>query len=208
MYQSTKSFLSQNYRLLCVALATLAMLTTTGCATHYVDTSLKDIPPEKMAKVQDPKPVQLLFEFQTKGATNPRATDNLKTRVSDIVQKSGLFSQVAATPVSNGAVLNIVVNNVPLTDNAAAKGFATGLTLGLAGNTVTDGYICTIDYIPSESNPKISRTVRHAIHTTLGASGAPVNAIKSASVQDAIDTMLKQIVSNGLNDVASDTAFK
>lgn len=190
-----------------LAASVLLAVSATGCATHYVDTALKDVPPEQMARVKDPKPVQLLFEFQSKGATNARATDRLKEKTTEIVTKSGLFSQVASTPVAGNAILSIVINNVPVTDNAYSKGFVTGLTFGLAGNTVTDGYICTVDYLPGGDAPKISATVRHAIHTTIGAEGTPRNAVKSASIAEAVETMVRQIVTNGLNMVASDGAF-
>ncbi len=194
-------------RLLRLAAISVLALAATGCATHYVDTALKDVPADKMVKAKEPKPVQVLFEFQTKGATNSRATDSLKTKTTEIVTKSGLFSQVSATPVASGAVLSIVVNNVPLTADAASKGFVTGLTFGLAGSTVSDGYICTVDYLPGGAAPKISTTVRHAIHTTVGNAGTPPNAVKSASITEAVETMLRQIVSNGLNTVASDPTF-
>jgi hypothetical protein len=208
MYQSTKSLPSNSIRtLFCAAALGISMLTT-GCATHYVDTALKDIPAEKLKKVETPKPVQLLFEFQSKGGSNPTATTQLKPQVVEIVKKTGLFSDVSDAPTAKGSVLSIVVNNVPLTDDAASKGFVTGLTFGLAGSAVTDGYICTVSYIADNDTPKISKTVRHAIHTTLGAKGAPANAVKSASIQDAIDTMLRQIVTNGVNDVATDPSFK
>lgn len=182
-------------------------LSATGCATHYVDTALKDLPPEQVVKVKDPKPVQLLFEFQTKGATNARATESLKDKTTELVKKSGLFSQVVSTPAPGGAILSVVINNVPLTDDAYSKGFVTGLTFGLAGSTVTDGYICTVDYLPGGDAPKISASVRHAIHTTMGAEGTPAGAVKSESISDAVDTMVRQVVSNGLNAVASDRAF-
>jgi hypothetical protein len=208
MHHSAKSYFSRQLHLLYIGLAFLMVLATTGCASSYVDTALKDVPPEKMKKVQNPKPVQLLFEFQTRGASNARATDSLKTKVTELVKNSGLFSQVESAPVSNGAIISVIVNNVPLTDNAAAKGFATGLSFGLAGNTVTDGYICTVDYIADANTPKISKTVRHAIHTTVGNTSAPPNAVKSDSIQDAVSTMLRQIVTNGLNDVATDPSFK
>ncbi len=208
MQQSEKPLLLNHARkLLLVAALGISMLAT-GCATHYVDTALKDVPAEKMKKVDTPKPVQLLFEFQSKGASSPVATTQLKPQVVEIVKKTGLFSTVSDAPVANGTVLSIVVNNVPLSDDAASKGFVTGLTFGLAGSAVTDGYICTVSYIADNGTPKISKTVRHAIHTTLGAKGAPTNAVKSASIQDAIETMMRQIVTNGVNDVATDPSFK
>jgi hypothetical protein len=189
-------------------MAIFLTLMTTGCTSFYVDTALKDVPPENMKKLDAPKPVQLLFEFQTKDASNPVATQKLRPRVEEIVKKTGVFSELSPGPVSSGAVLSIVVNNVVLTDNAAGKGFVTGLTFGIAGSAVTDGYICTIVYIPDGNAPKISKTVRHAIHTTLGNANPPAGAVKSASAEDAVNTMMRQIIMNAVNDIANDPSFK
>lgn len=202
------SILSRVFRMFCMSVGILIVLNLTGCASFYVDTALKDVKPEQIKKAANPQPVQLLFEFQTKNATNARATELLKKRVADLAQNSGLFSQVSDAPVANGAILNIVINNVPLTDNAFGKGFATGLTFGLAGNTVTDGYVCNVDYIAGNGQPKISKSVRHAIHTVMGAQGAPAGAEKSEGIEDAVNKMLRQIVNYGLNEVATDPSFK
>jgi hypothetical protein len=208
MHQPTKSLFFNYGRTFFFAFAVGLSMLTTGCATHYVDTALKDVPTERMKKIETPKPVQLLFEFQSKGGANSVATNQLKPQVIEIVKKTGLFSEVSAVPVASGSVLSIVINNVPLTDNAASQGFVTGLTFGLAGSAVTDGYICTVDYIADTNTPRITKTVRHAIHTTLGNASAPANAVKSASIQEAIDTMLRQIVTNGVNNIATDSSFK
>jgi len=208
MFQSNHSFGSRLRGFFCAATVAAAVTLISGCANYYVDTALKDMQPEQVQKVANPKPVQLLFEFQTKGTANARATDALKQQVTDLTTKSGMFSQVSAAPVENHAVLNITINNVPMTDDAFAKGFVSGLTLGLAGNTVTDGYVCTINYLPGNGSEKVTKTVRHAIHTTVGAKSAPANAVESPSVQSAVETMLRQIVLNGLNDLATDPAFK
>ncbi len=209
MYQSTKSFFSRQFKLVYVGLAICMSLATTGCVhnSHYVATILQDVPQGKMKKVQDPKPVQLLVEFETNGASNPHATDSLQSRVTDIVKNSGLFSQVESMPVKNGAILSIIINNVPLKDNVAANRFAPGITLSSDDAMAADGYICTVSYIADANTPKISKTVRHAIYSGDGAK-APPNALKANSIQDAEFTMLRQIVNNGLNDLANDPSFK
>ncbi|CAN5272760.1 hypothetical protein BH11PSE11_BH11PSE11_28460 [soil metagenome] len=196
------------YRACCVFLCALALSSLTGCANFYVDTGLKDLKSEQIKKAESPKPVQLLFEFQSKGATNPRATENLKSKVAELVRSSGLFSEVGEAPVANGAMLNLIVNNVPITDNAFGKGFVTGFTFGLAGNTVTDGYLCTVEYVSGPGAAKITKTVRHAIHTTVGAEKAPANAEKSETIADAVNKMMRQIVNNALNEISTDAAFK
>jgi hypothetical protein len=186
----------------------LATSLMSGCASFYVDTMLKDLKPEQMVKIETPKPVQLLFEFQTRGAPNSRATGLLKDDVLGHVKASGLFSEVGAEPAIGGAVLSLTIDNVPITQDAAARGFVTGLTFGLAGNTVTDGYIGTVVYVTGTGPEKITRTVRHAIHTALGAQSAPQNAIPSESIEAAVRIMVRQVVMNALNDMASDSKFK
>lgn len=191
-----------------VAGLALLMLLTSGCANFYVDTMTKDLQPQQIRKVENPKPVQLLFEFQTKGATNTTATEYLKADVTAHTKASGLFSEISTGPVPNNAVLSLTIENVPLTDNAAGRGFVTGLTFGIAGSTVTDGYICRAVYISGSGNEKIVKVTRHAIHTALGAQSAPAGAVASESIEAAVRTMTRQIVTNALNDLASDPQFK
>ena len=181
-------------------------LALTGCGSFYVDTATKEIPVAQYRKPAEPKPVQLMFEFQTKGALNTRATDLLKAQISEQVKTSGLFSDVQDKAVPNGAMLSIVLNNVPVDDNAFGKGFVTGLTFGLAGSQVTDGYICTATYVTPGQSAPVVKTARHAIHTTLGASAAPPNAVKSESIEAAVRTMTRQIVSTTLNDLSAEVA--
>jgi hypothetical protein len=179
----------------------------TGCASVYVDTATKEIPVAEMKKVAQPKPVQLTFEFQTKGAPNPRATDFLKEAVSTQIKASGLFASVEAAPASNLSVLSVKLDNIPLTDNPAAKGFVTGLTFGLAGTAVTDGYVCTLQYLPAGQDKIITATAKHAIHTTIGNASPPPTAKKSADMGEAVKTMTHEILSTALSDLAANPSF-
>lgn len=197
------------HRLRLIAATTVAALAlmTTGCATMFVDSGLKDVPASDFMKPPAPKPVQLLFGFQTKGAPNARATKFLNDDVFNLVKASGLFSSVGTEPVEGGALLSVTINNVPVTEDAFAKGFATGLTFGLAGNTVTDGYVCTIDYLAGSGRPTLQTKTRHALHTNIGAKKAPPNAVKAKSATEAVKTMSNQIVANGLKDLSHDPGF-
>lgn len=191
-----------------LAAAMLGLLSLTGCASFYVDTATKEVPVAAYQKPASPKPVQVVFEFQTKGAANARATRYLSDQVIEQIRGSGLFSEVLETPVEGGALLNVVLNNVPMTDDAFGKGFVTGLTFGLAGSQVSDGYVCTMSYLPQAQAPAISKTTRHAIHTLLGAKGAPENGTKMDSLDLAVRTMTRQIVSASLDELSRDPAFK
>jgi hypothetical protein len=185
-----------------------AVSALTGCASMYVDGTTKEIPVAEYKAPAAPKPVQFVFEFQTKGVANDRATAFLKDKVLEQVKSSRLFSNVSDKPVEGGALLSISLNNVPLSDDAFTKGFVTGLTFGLAGSQVSDGYICTAKYSPSAGVTAISKQARHAIHTTVGAAATPANATKAASGEEAVTLMTRQILSNVLNDLSKDKDFK
>ena len=178
-----------------------------GCSVSpYVDTGLPDLGPQEKVAVANPKSVQLIFEFQTNGVGNGQATDLFKSEVLSTVRDSGLFLQPGAAPVPDGSLLHIVINNVALTDDAVSKGFATGLTLGLAGSTVTDGYICTVDYLVGGTK-KIEQVTRDAIYSNIGAKASPPHAEKMPSVLIAVKTVTRRTVSHALNDLAKSPDF-
>lgn len=201
-YRASPRVLSRS-ALLLLLLLTLA---ASGCASFYVDGNLKEVSTAAFAKPAVPKPAQVLFEFQTKGTANARVTDALKARVLEQVRESGLFSEVGEGPAAGGALLSIVVNNIPLTDDAARKGFVTGLTFGLAGSQVTDGYICTASYTPSADGLRVTKEIRHAIHAALGNAAPPPGALPAANVEDAVTRMLRTAISHLLKEVSTDGA--
>jgi hypothetical protein len=180
----------------------------TGCVTPYIDGAVKEVSADNFKKPVTPAPVQLIFEFQTKGVLNPRATGFLKTQVTEQVQTSGLFASVSDDANQAGGLLSITLNNVPITDDAFAKGFLAGFTFGVVGTTVTDGYVCTVKYFPSGKTEPVVKSTRHAIHASIGATSGPVNATKMDSLEAAVRAMTRQIVSNALNDLSQDPSFK
>jgi hypothetical protein len=179
----------------------------TGCASVYVDGAVKEVPAAQYAKPAKAAPVQLFFEFQTKGVANARATELLKAKVVEQVKASGLFDAVSDQANPAGGTLSITLNNVPLSDDAFTKGFVTGLTFGLAGSQVSDGYVCTLKFTPASGQGAVTKTARHAIHTTLGATSAPGNAVKASGFEDAAYTMTRQVLSQLLLDLSKDPAF-
>jgi len=176
----------------------------TGCASMYVDTATKEVPVSAMKKPVQVKPTQVVFEFQTKGAPNATATKFLNDAVVAQVNETGLFAPAAA---SGSAMLTISINNIPLTDDVASKGFVTGLTFGLAGSAVTDGYVCTVSYLAPGATTPVVKTARHAIHTTLGNASPPAGAGKPVDGTTAVKTMTRDIVSNALRDLSNDPTF-
>lgn len=177
---------------------------TTGCASMYVDTATKEVPVADMKKPAQLKPTQVVFEFKTRGAPNARATQQLTDAVTKQVAESGLFAPAAAT---GSAMLNVSLDNIRLGDDPTSKAFVTGLTFGLAGTAVTDGYICTVTYLaPGQSVPVVKKAT-HAIHATIGNASAPAGAGPKVDMLTAVNTMTRDIVSNALRDLSLDPAF-
>ena len=192
-------------------LAVVALAAPLGACiapTFYVDNAMHDIAPGQYQTVANPKPVQLLFDFQTKGASNTRARDQVQDTIAATVKESMLFSPVSTDPQPNSAILQVTINNVPLSDDAFAKGFAVGLTLGLAGTTVGDGYICTVQYSAGAGATPISKEVRDAIYTSIGATAStPPHADKADDGKDAVITMARKCVANAVDQMSRDPGF-
>ncbi|WP_157376333.1 hypothetical protein [Burkholderia ubonensis] len=188
-------------RLMTVAGTFCLALSLSACMSmhSYVDSSLGEPHYSDLKKPASPQPVQLLVEFQTKGVPNARATEAFKPRVYEQVSQSGLFSQVSYEPVASGRKLSITINNLPQTENASAQGFGTGLTFGLVGTMVTDGYVCTATYA-APGHDAVTKVVKHAIYTTIGNASGP-EGLKSMTLQDASSMMIRQIVAKSLEEI-------
>jgi len=200
--------MKQIWRALRGLLLAVALVYLGGCASFYVDGNAPEVPVAQYRKPAAPAEVQLIWEFQTKGVANATATQYLKARVLDQLATSGLFAKVSDAPVASGALLTATVNNVPLSDDAASKGFVAGLTFGIAGQTVGDGYECTLRYTPGRSGATpLEQKSKHVIYTNIGAAGPPAGAQKVASVEEAVTTMLRQLISRTLNPLSQDPAF-
>lgn len=184
----------------------LASTMLSGClsAKMYVDPALPKVSKADMPVLPAPRPVQVLFEFQTKGSANATATSDIRPRVLAVAEQSGLFSSVSDTAsAGDPGILKVVINNVP-SDDAAAKGFGTGLTFGLAGSMVTDGYVCTASY--THDGHTTEATVKHAIYTTIGNHAAPQGLTPLQPI-DAVHQVMDQLTWNALKQLADKKAF-
>ena len=193
-----------------LALAALAWAGAAAAAA-YVDAGLPDVKPADRVVIAHPQPVQVLFEFDTKGAPNARGTKLLKQTALDTIRDSGLFSDISEGPTANGAVLSVVIDNVIDPDelrDAEGKGMVTGLTFFVAGTNVTDHYVCTIDYVSGPTARKIERMAHHGVTAQLGLiNSTPDDSVKVGGLRDAQLVMVRQIIANPLNDLARDPDF-
>ncbi len=185
----------------CLAASLSACMTT----RVYVDPALPTVGREDVGSTETPMPVQLAAEFRTKGSSNASATALMRPRALAVLNESGLFSRATEAAVEQGGRLVLVIDNVPLTDNAAAKGFGTGLTLGAVGSMVSDGYQASLVYTRNGATHEVA--VKHAIHTTVGNHAGP-EGLTPMTMDAAVYQMIDQIVWNGLKLLNAQGAFE
>lgn len=192
-------------------LATFVMPQEAIAAKWYVDNNLGELKPEQKVVPANPKPVQLLFEFQRDGAPNPKATKQVKPWAVDALKATGAFSEIVDTPTTDGALLSIEFNNVVKKDEidkAKRQGFSAGLSFGLLGGVVaTDYYVVTLTYVPATGVDPITTTVNHALHMKYGNKDVEITGTLAKNVTEAVQTVVRQALAHGVNTIASQAAF-
>lgn len=187
------------------------MMMLAGCMSQsfFVDGSLKDISVSQIQPLDRPRPVQLLFSFKTRGLVDARASDTLESDVTRIVASSGLFSTVTEGPASGGAILNVTIERFPGTEGELSRGLASGLTLGLAGTTRKDPFVCAVDYISSQEAKELTTTAEHAIYMPFGVIDfRPKGIVIAKSWTDALRTVTRQSVTQSLQQLSQSPTFR
>ena len=77
------------------------------------------------------------------------------------------------------------------------------LGFGLIGTMVADGYECTSSYV-EPGHDAITKVVKHAIYTTIGNASGP-EGLKPMPIQQASDTVLRQMVGKSLEELDQST---
>jgi hypothetical protein len=180
-----------------------------GCLSmnSYVDPALPAANKASVKPVSHPAPIQVLVEFRTKGVPNAGGTQRLTPVILDVAKESGLFSEVDVGPAANGRRLVITVDNVPITSesDAMTKGFGTGLTFGLVGTMVTDGYVCEAIYTAPSGAP-VKFSYRHALHTTIGNASGPPGLVGKKPAEATRD-IAAQLAWSILRDLSRNEGF-
>ncbi|HEX7642928.1 MAG TPA: hypothetical protein VF472_12045 [Burkholderiaceae bacterium] len=195
-------------RLAAYAFGLLLCLLNAGCLStkSYVDPTLPKVQYSDLKPV-DPKPVvQVVYEFQTNGASNPRATEATRGYVMDTLKTSNLFADLPAAPATAERKLYIVINNVFDSKEATGKGVGTGLTLGLAGTMVTDNYVMTASY-DAPGAPEVKHSYRHALHSTIGNADGPKGLV-ATTPKEGGRTIVTDLTLNLLRDMSTSGELK
>jgi hypothetical protein len=192
-------------------LLAISVSAPTFAAKWFVDNTLGDVKLEEKVTATAPQPVQLVFEFQRDGKAVPAAVKQVKPMVLEALKERGIFSQVAETPTTNGALLSIVINNVVNKEELSKikkKAFGAGLSFGLgSGLVATDHYFVNFELIPATGKPSIKTIVEHAIHMKYGNTKAEIPGTQVKNVIEAVRGMVNQSVAKGLNNIAADPGF-
>ena len=172
-----------------------AALFLSGCISprSYVDSGLAQGTYESVVRWREPLQLRQTVEFQRNGTPFPKAQPILNAAVERTLRGSGVI--IPDKEGKNGQI-TVVVNNVADTGAAAAQGFGTGLTLGLVGSTVTDGYEMSLDITANGRTEKVTG-VKQAIHTAIGNTGTPPGVqltTPDLAFQSAVESMLLSTV--------------
>ncbi|HEY5993699.1 MAG TPA: hypothetical protein VIU46_03765 [Gallionellaceae bacterium] len=180
--------------------AVAACMVLAGCAApkSYVDPATPKVSYEDVKKRAEPLKLNLVAEFQRNGEHLPKVDATLRNDAEKVLRSSGV---IVATQDMPAGEIKIVVNNIADLAAARAKGFATGLTLGLAGSTVTDDYEMTISITVNGKTIKRS-AIRHSLHTIVGSGSAP-EGVEVVTPNVGFERVLEQMILRALHDMQS-----
>lgn len=181
------------------------MIATSGCLSlkAYVDPQLPRVGYADLLARATTKPVSLRVEFHRNGEPATLGASTARGAVRTVVEKSKLFSALLDKPGDDVDRLEIVLDNVGDTGDAAGKGALTGLTFGAKGSQVTDGYVFTATF-RAVGKPAVTKTYRHAIHSTIGNAEGPPGLVAEESLRAAFDKVVEGLVLNLLLDLQKD----
>lgn len=189
----------KSFNVTLLAIFALAFVTS-GCLSPkmYVDPQFRHATLADIKPVAEPKPLVVECEFQANGVDKPSVNNYLRTQVVKVLESAKAFIIDNDNKQNNPARIKIVVNNFGDNSSAKLKGAATGITLGLAGSEVVDNYEMTVIYKSPQGNP-VTKTYKHAIHTTIGAHTAP-SGLEYVPREYAFKQVVEDMLLNFIND--------
>lgn len=180
-------------KLLLISVIALTLIGCSSTPVFYVDQKYHSADYQDIKSVLVKRNVSITSEFQSNGNPVPSISGEVQSNAEKVFRESGIFSLTGMADIS----VRIVVNNVFDNAEALAKGFATGLTLGIAGSTVKDSYEITISM--TVDNKKIaSKLYSHAIYATIGNSKPPINTKQSSN---AFAEVMQNVILNFIRDM-------
>lgn len=188
-------------RLWAVALVVVCAMAISGCITSksYVDPTFAKTRYEDLTRPAQPLPLRVNVQFSRNGTPMPQHDNELRRYVESVLRGSGLV-----TPSDSGAsgTISVSVDNITDMGAAAAKGFGTGLTFGLVGSTVQDGYVMNVA-LATNGGTVTKSGYKHLLITTLGNTKGP-EGVTPTSIAAGSATIVEQMLLNALSDLQKD----
>lgn len=135
-------------------------------------------------------------EFFRNGQPLPAVIPQVKREVTQTLRRTRVIE------LSDNAehTFKISANNVADLGDAVRKGFGTGLTFGLAGNTVQDHYEVSCSYL-DRNKVLHTENYQHAIVTTVGNASPPTGMLVHPNLNAAFSSVMDDVVINCLGDL-------
>jgi len=183
------------------ALCALALVSLSGCISVkvYVDPSMAKTGYEDLRKPAEPLALKVNVEFLRNGKRVANAENELRGDVERILRATGVI--VPSASAENGEI-SVTVNNVGDLGSAAGKGFATGMTFGLVGTSVQDGYEMSVTLTIHGSSVTKSG-YKDVLISTVGNKKAP-EGLTPTSPSAGFATVVEQMLLNALSDLQKD----
>jgi len=179
-----------------------AIILFSGCtAKSYVDKKYEDRPSQKVLVSTVPYEVKITVEFQRNGEHLEGVDKQLKDSVVSAFKSSGIIP----TNVDTKASIKVICNNVANIGGAVSKGILTGLTLGIAGSTVSDYYQIHIEY--TNGDTIVQKEYNHAIHSTIGNASPVYPNVEPVSPNIAFNGVIEDVVLEFIANMRSRNIF-
>jgi hypothetical protein len=184
--------------------AVLVAALLAGCVSpkSFLDPSYPKYTYEGIKRPATPLKLTLITEFQRNGERLTRADATLRDNTERILRASGVI--VPTVDAAEGQV-KVVVNNVADRGAAAAKGFGTGLTFGLAGSTVMDAYELTL-VISANGKTYSSAVIKHQFFTAIG-NTSTLDGVETVPIGVAFQRVLEQMLLRALKEAQDGSAL-
>ncbi len=175
----------------------LCLMLLPGCMNSYVDPGFAKISVDKLKQPSGGTvDVQVKAKYLLNGEHKPGADKYIIAPVERVLLQSGVFKPYRT---DQSIVIDVVLDNKANLEDAAAKGFATGFTFGLVGSGVTDFYefkvVCQVN------GQSVTRSYKHALHTTIGAKEPPFPNAVSYQPQEGFEVIVGEVMNRYIKDM-------
>ena len=185
------------YALLACGLA----LTLSSCVIprSYPDPQIHQAANSKVVRLQKPLVIDLEVETQRQGKPLKGAAKYWTNWLEKSFAKTNQVTVVKNDPAAGQ--LHVLINNYADTKKAAAKGFGSGLTLGVVGISVSDNYDATFNYHVS-GGTSFTKTYQHALHSLIGATAKAPEGVKTTTMVAGVEQISDDFVKMFLAELA------